>query len=380
MIEQSKSVKKVLFVANIAKHILRFHLPYLKWFKEQGYETHVAANGDEEIPWCDVKHNIAIERSPFSIKNIHAHRELKRIIDENDFALVHGHTPMGGVLARTASAASRKKGTTVLYTAHGFHFYKGSPLKYWFMYYPVEKYLASFTDGIITINREDYRLLIDKKFRVKEKYFINGVGVNPAKFVPVVPSEKIRLRHELGYTDKQFILVYVAEFIHRKNHRFVIDAAVDLMAAIPDLKILFAGRGVLLEEMKNYAQENGVSEVIDFLGFRSDIEKVMAIADIGISASRQEGLGLNLVEEMFLGLPIVASQDRGHRELVVPGENGFIYNQNNKSQFIEAVNDLYSNQEKRILFGKRSSELAQKFSLDNSVNAMAEIYTHFLGK
>ena len=244
----------------------------------------------------------------------------------------------------------------------------------------IEKYLASFADGIITINQEDYRLLSDKKFRVKEKYFINGVGVNPAKFVPVVPSEKIRLRHELGYTDKQFILVYVAEFIHRKNHRFVIDAAVDLTTAIPDLKILFAGRGVLLEEMKNYAQENGVSEVIDFLGFRSDIEKVMAIADIGISASRQEGLGLNLVEEMFIGLPIVASQDRGHRELVVHGENGFLYNQNNKSQFVEAVNHLYRNQEKRILFGKRSLELAQKFSLDNSVKVMAEIYTHFLGK
>lgn len=373
-------MKKVLFVANISKHILRFHLPYLKWFKEHGFETHVAAGGNEEIPWCDVKHEVSIERSPFSLKNIRAHKELKKIIEANQFALVHGHTPMGGVLARTASVAARKNGTKVLYTAHGFHFYKGSPLANWLLYYPVEKYLASYADGIITINHEDYRLLSDKNFQVKDKFYINGVGVDPARFNPITPEVKSKLRNELGYSDNQFVLVYVAEFIHRKNHRFVVDAAAELKSTIPDLKILFAGRGVLLEEMKNYAQEKGVSDVIDFLGFRTDIEKVMAIADIGISASKQEGLGLNLVEEMFLGLPVVASQDRGHRELVIHNENGYLYNQNNKSQFIEAVNNLYSNHEKRILFGKRSMELAQKFSLDNSVKAMAEIYSYYLGE
>ena len=371
-------MKKVLFVANISKHILRFHLPYLKWFKEHGFETHVAAGGNEEIPWCDVKHEVSIERSPFSLKNIRAHKELKKIIEANQFALVHGHTPMGGVLARTASVAARKNGTKVLYTAHGFHFYKGSPLANWLLYYPVEKYLASYADGIITINHEDYRLLSDKNFQVKDKFYINGVGVDPARFNPITPEIKSKLRNELGYSDNQFVLVYVAEFIHRKNHRFVIDAAVELKSTIPDLKILFAGRGILLEEMKKYAQDKGVSEYIDFLGFRTDIEKVMAIADVGISASRQEGLGLNLVEEMFLGLPVVASQDRGHRELVVPGENGFLYEQNKQEEFVSYITQLYNDTEKRKAFGEKSKTFAEKFSLENSVNSMAKIYSHYL--
>ena len=189
-------MKKVLFVANISKHILRFHLPYLKWFKEHGFETHVAAGGNEEIPWCDVKHKVSIERSPFSLKNIRAHKELKKIIEANQFALVHGHTPMGGVLARTASVAARKNGTKVLYTAHGFHFYKGSPLANWLLYYPVEKYLASYADGIITINHEDYRLLSDKNFQVKDKFYINGVGVDPTRFTPITQEVKLKIRKE----------------------------------------------------------------------------------------------------------------------------------------------------------------------------------------
>lgn len=369
---------RILFVANIAKHILRFHLPYLKWFKENGFETHVAANGAEEIPWCDVQHNIAIERSPFSLKNIHAHRELKKIIDNNQFVLVHGHTPMGGVLARTASIKSRKSGTKVLYTAHGFHFYKGSPKRNWILYYPIEKFLAKFADGIITINQEDYNLINSKNFKVKDKHFINGIGVNTSRFQPISSKEKSERRFELGYKDYQFILIYVAEFIERKNHRFIIENTAELIANIPELKILFAGRGVLIDEMKELAVQRNVSHVVDFLGFRNDIEKIMSISDIGISSSKHEGLGLNLAEEMFLGLPIVASHDRGHRELVVEGVNGFLYDQNDGVKFVDYIVSLYKNPEMRIKFGEKSKKLAQKFSLDNSLKSMAEIYSKYL--
>lgn len=370
--------KKILFVANITKHILRFHLPYLKWFQENGYETHVAANGEEEIPYCDVKHDLPIERSPFSLKNIQAHKVLKQIIEENNFALVHGHTPMGGVLARTASASSRGKGTKVLYTAHGFHFFKGAPLKNWLLYYPMEKYLASWTDGIITINEEDYNLLYEKNFNTPAKFTIKGIGVDASRFSPVTSLKKRDLRSQLGYTDSQFIMIYVGEFIYRKNHRFVIDSASALAQRIPNLKIIFAGRGVLLEEMKQYAIRQNVNEIIDFLGFRSDIQDLMWISDIGISASRREGLGLNIAEEMFLGLPIVATEDRGHREMVMHEVNGFLFKQNNNAAFCEYVSMLYQDKDKREEYGRKSIELAQKFSLEHSIRSMAKIYKQFL--
>lgn len=372
--------RKILFVANIAKHILRFHLPYLKWLQDNGFETHVAAHGDEPIPYCDVQHNVPIERSPFSLKNLHAHKVLKKIIEDNNFALVHGHTPMGGVLTRTASASSRKNGTKVLYTAHGFHFFKGAPLKNWLLYYPMEKYLASYTDGIVTINTEDFNLLFEKKFNTPSKFNIKGIGVDAHKFKPVSSIKKSELRKQLGYNDKQFILIYVGEFIYRKNHRFIIDSANTLAQRIPNLKIIFAGRGALIEEMKNYAIRQNVNEFIDFLGFRTDIQDLMSISDIGVSSSRHEGLPINLVEEMFCGLPVIATQDRGHRDLIYPGENGFLFNQSKKVEFIFAITDLYSNPEKRIKFGNKSIELAQKFTLENSLKSMADIYSYFLNK
>lgn len=371
-------MNKVLFVATISRHILRFHLPFLKWFQEQGFETHVAAAGEEEIPYCDVKHTVPIARSPFSLKNLQANKVLKEIIDKYHFTIIHGHTPMGGVLARTASIKARKKGTKVLYTAHGFHFFTGAPFTNWLFYYPVEKFLSNYTDAIITINQEDYQLLFKKNFKSPGKHLINGVGVNNERFKPVSREEKSNLRKQLGYSDNQLILIYVAEFIPRKNHKFLIEATPTLKKNIPNLKILLAGRGELLEKSKDLSMKLGVDGVIDFLGFRNDVEKLMAISDIGISTSKQEGLGLNLAEEMLTGLPIVASQDRGHRELVINGSNGFLFEQNNKKKFIEKVSLLAKEKEMRESFGQKSIELAKKFTLPNAIEAMAKIYKQYI--
>ncbi len=366
--------RKVLFIATITKHILRFHIPYLKWFKENGFETHVAVNGSEEIPFCDVKHLIPIQRSPFSFSNIRANKLLKTIIDSNDFSIIHGHTPMGGVLSRTASRNARKNGAKILYTAHGFHFFKGAPLKNWLIYYPVEKILSKYTDAIITINQEDFQLLFDRNFKCPGKYMINGIGVNEERFKPVIPSEKSGLRKEYGYNDGSFILIYVAEFIRRKNHKFIIDSTQALLNRIPGLKILFAGRGELFEEMKEYYKNLDLFDTIEFLGYRTDVEKLMAISDIGISSSRQEGLGLNLAEEMLVALPVVATHDRGHRELVKPGTNGFLFEQNNMNQFVDYICRLAEDKNLREAFGANSRKFAQKYTLSNAIDNMAEIY------
>ena len=155
--------KKILFVASIHKHFLAFHLPYINWLKDNGCIVHVAANGTDKVPNVDKQWNVCIERNPFSLNNIKAVNCLKKIIEENSYDLVHCHTAMGAVVARLAARENRNRGITkVLYTAHGFHFFKGSPKRYWLMYYPMEKFLLKYTDGIITINNEDYNLVILK--------------------------------------------------------------------------------------------------------------------------------------------------------------------------------------------------------------------------
>jgi glycosyltransferase EpsD len=368
---------KVLFSATIAKHILRFHIPYLRWFKENGYEVHAAVNGDEEIPFCDVKHLIPFVRTPYSFAHFKAYRELKEVIDREHYHLIHCHTPMGSVVTRLASRGARIRGTKVLYTAHGFHFYKGGSLFNWLTYYPMEVVLSYFTDAIITINKEDFNV-IRKPFAAVSKHLIHGMGVDENRFRPFTAEEKKLHRLLNGLQSTDFVLIYVGEFIPRKNHEFIIRSVSTLNKQIPNVRILFAGRGVLLENMKELAIDLGVSDRINFLGFRDDVQCLMALSDVGISASKQEGLGLNLAEEMLCGLPIVATFDRGHRELVRHGRNGYLFEQGSEKDFSDYVINLYSNPEKATICGQESLKIGKKFTLEKSVQSLECIYKSFL--
>lgn len=359
---------------------MAFHLLYIKWFKENGYEVHVAANdGSVIVPLVDRQWNLCIERSPLNLNNIKAYKELKTIIEREKYSLVTSHTAMGGVLARLAGRRARKNdGLKVLYTAHGFHFFKGSPKSFWLFYYPMEKFLSRYTDAIITINQEDFELVKTSDFRNKQTFKIPGIGINTDRLLKVTEDLKQQLREKNGYKQDDFLAIYVAEYIPRKNHRFIIDALPELIERIPEIKILFAGRGRDMELTMDYAKSKGVEEYIDFLGFRNEVGNLIALSDIGISASKQEGLGLNLAEEMFSGLPVVGSEDRGHKEMIIHGENGFLYPQNDSKAFIDAIVYLYENPERRKEMGEHAAQSIQKFSLDNSLKEMVRIYERYL--
>ena len=213
-------MKKVLFTATVVKtHINVFHLPYLKWFKEQGYEVHVAAKNDfiNEpciIPNCDKHYDIQFARFPFSKTNIKAYKQLKKLIQENNYDIIHCHTPVAGVLTRLA--ARKNKNTTVIYTAHGFHFFKGAPLLNWLIYYPVERFCARYTDKLITINKEDYGRAKQFKLRKNGKvYYVPGVGINLEKIQNLKVDIKQK-KKELGISKNIPILLSVGELNKNK--------------------------------------------------------------------------------------------------------------------------------------------------------------------
>jgi len=370
--------KKILFTASIAKHILRFHLPYLEWFQQQGYETHVACQGDEKIPFTDHQWKVPFIRNPFSAGHIKAYKELKNIIDTNNYSLIHCHTPMASIVTRLAAASSRKKGTKVLYTAHGFHFYDGASTINWLTYYPIELRASGWADAIITINNEDYNRIKTKGSSKTDYYIIPGIGVNGKRFSPVSQEQKLALRSAKGFSQKDFIAVYAAEFIDRKNHRFLIEALPEIVKAAPTTKILLCGRGELKEEMEELVKKKGLEGNVEFLGFRNDIDEIFNMSDVGISSSKQEGLPINLVEEMMCGLPVIAPVDRGHKEIIMHGENGFIFQQDDKNGFREYFLKLYNDEQMRLKFGVRSIEIAANFEIKNSLGVMSKIYKNYL--
>lgn len=331
-------VKKVLFTATVDSHILHFHTPYLKMFKDMGYETHVATNGDEAIPYCDKKHKISFERSPFKLNNLKAIKQLKKVVEEEKFDIIHCHTPMGSVVTRLASKHARNAyGTRVIYTAHGFHFYKGAPKINWLIFYPVEKYLSKYTDDLITINNEDYELAI-KKFKAKRTHYVPGVGVTLKKFdFELSQEEKYKLRKSLDIEDDDIVLIYVAELNKNKNQIMAIKAMEKLIVENPKYKLLLVGKDSYNGEYQRLVQELKLENNVIFTGYRKDVPKLMKISDIAISTSLREGLPVNLIEATMCSLPIVATNCRGNRDVVSETNNGIIVSLNDISQFVNEI-------------------------------------------
>lgn len=369
-------MKKVLFVAHVVKrHFMLFHIPYVKWFKENGYETHVCANNDYEnkedcdIPYCDKYYDLPFQRSPFSFKNITAYRELKKLIDENDYEIIHCHTPVGGVLARLAARKARKKGTKVIYTAHGFHFFKGAPIINWMLFYPVEKFCARFTDVIITINQEDYKRA--QKFKANEVVYVPGVGIDTKKFngLNVHRNEK---RKELDLPDDAFVVLSVGELNKNKNHEIIIKAIAKLNN--PNVHYVICGQGILEGYLKNLINKLGLEKQIKLLGFRIDIAEISKVSDVFAFPSFREGLSLSLMEAMAVGLPVVCSNIRGNSDLIKNGKNGFLHKTRDVDCFGKSIQRLMNDIELRKKIIEINIEEIKKYDKDVVKDMMKEIY------
>lgn len=367
-------MKKVLFTATVDAHILAFHTPYLKYFKDKGYEVHVATNGDEEIPYCDKKIKISFERSPFKINNLKAIRQLKKVINEEKYDLIHTHTPMGSVVTRlSATKARRKYKTRVIYTAHGFHFYKGAPKSYWLMFYPVEKILARYTDDLITINKEDYERA-KKKFKTKVHY-IPGVGIDSKKFdIKMTEKEKEELRKTLGIKKDDFIMIYPAELNANKNQILLINMMEKLTKKYNNIQLLLPGKDSYEGHYQKIVEEKNLQNNIHFLGFRKDIPQLLKISNVSVSTSLREGLPVNIIEAMYSELPIVATKCRGMSDLIKNNQNGFLIEKNLEKQFTDTIEKIYLKKIELEKIKNKNKKDSKKYLLDNILKEYIKIY------
>lgn len=367
--------KKILFTSHTA-NFMKFNRPFMRDLREKGYAVHYASAGEEEILDADQSFVIPFARSPLNLSNLKAYKELKNLLEQEKYDLVHCHTPVGGVVTRLAvKHAKLKQKPKVIYTGHGFHFYNGAPLLNWMVYYPIEKWLAKSTDTVVTINREDYERA-KQKFRAGRVEQIPGVGVDLAKFRPVNAAEKAKLRRENGLEENDFVLVYVAEINKNKDQELIIDNLVELKQEIPEIKVWFAGKGPEQKRLEEKVKKLGLEETVKFLGYVGDVTELYQMADIVISASRREGLGLNLIEGMATGLPIVARDNRGHREIVISEKEGVLFQDG--EGFRKAIVELYHDEARRRKISEHNLETAKKFSLEKSRAKMAEIYAEYL--
>jgi glycosyltransferase EpsD len=372
---------RVLVVSHLGRHFRIFGQYDYKVLLDMGMDVHIAANFKDDIDHFEdknvTKHQIDFIRNPFDFNNLKAYKQLKQLFDRYHFDIIHCQSPTGGAITRLAARSTRKRGSKVIYTAHGFHFYKGAPRKNWILYFGIEKWLAKYTDCIITINEEDYETA-KKKMAGNRVELINGVGIDLNKFRPQTELGKKQLREEYGFKEDEFILTYTAELSERKNQEMLIRVIHQLKERIPGIRLLLIGKGIKESYYKSLVNQLGLNDQIKFLGYRNDVKNLLGLADIAVSSSKQEGLPVNVLEAMAMGLPLVVTDCRGNRDLVKDNENGFIVAINNTNDFSKAVERLYISKQLQEKFKKQNLTKIINYSLERISINMRNIYSKYI--
>lgn len=382
-------MKKALMIASVASMIEQFNMNNIKILKKLGYHIDVATNFEnsgtitksrseklkQELKNLEVNcFQIDFNRKIFSKDNLKAYKQIKKIINENQYNLIHMHSPIGGVCGRIAAKNVRKSGTKVIYTAHGFHFYKGAPILNWIIFYPIEKYLSKYTDCLITINQEDYERA-KKKFKTKQIELVHGVGVDENKFNFEMPEEeKSKLRKSIGLKDDNFVLIQVGELNKNKNQIMAINTMKNLVKKNKDIHLLLVGVGPQENFYKEKIKENNLQNNVHMLGYRTDVSKLLKISNILLSLSYREGLPVNVIEAMMTPIPIIATDCRGNRELVKNNENGFLVRINDAHDIKSKILILYEDKKIREKIIGNSIKLVKLYSLKNVAVNIENIY------
>ncbi|MEC0247483.1 glycosyltransferase family 4 protein [Paenibacillus chitinolyticus] len=373
--------KKIAFVATVFGHLEAFHIPYMTMLKNKGYEVHAYGAVDHGYPGISNQYKsfpISFNKNPFHKDNWKAYLDLVTYFKENEYSMVHFHTPIASIVGRLA--AKKAKIPSVLYTAHGFHFHTGAPLLNWFLYYPIERIMARYTDYLITINKEDY--LRAKRFKVrKETIYLPGIGVDTSAFDNMVSQEYYQaLRNSLGLQIDDFIVTCVAELNSNKNQEQLIRAIHILVSRYPYLKCLFIGQGNKAEYYKDQVTTLQLNDQIQFLGFRRDIPQLLAISQVVALVSKREGLPKALLEGMSAGKALFGTKIRGISDLIKDGKNGFLVEVSNIPQSVEALESMLQDPQMVNEMGLQSKCLVSKYDLSLVIDEMNRIYEKALSK
>ena len=380
--------ERILILTTVSGFLGKFEKENVKLLQGMGWEVHYAANPDNPV-YLDgtsgfkkegiIFHPTAIAKSPFAlIKNFRAYRQLKKIIKKENISAIHCHTPVGGLLGRLVG---KKFSLKVIYTAHGFHFYKGASALNNLIYGRTEKWLAKYTDALVVINEEDYEAA--RSFKLKDGgrvYKIPGVGLDTEKFSPPAPEERIKERAALDVKEDEFLLVSVGELNKNKNHETAVAAAGALIKK-EDLKIkyIICGEGPRRARLEEKIIDMNLAQEILLPGYNNSVRKILCAADAFVFPSVREGLGMAALEALAAGIPVIAADNRGSREYMEDAVNGFICYKNNPKEYSENIKKLMKLSARELSEMKADCrKTASGFSKEKTKEVMKKVYEDIL--
>lgn len=376
---------RALMLASVASMIDQFNMENIALLQAMGYQVDVACNFlhgstsskervadfQKELQEKQIRSIfVPIPRKISAVKEIIAsYRQVKRLVEQEKYQLVHCHSPIGGAIARLACRKQRKKGLRVIYTAHGFHFYTGAPKKNWIIFFPIEKWLSKCTDVLITICKEDYERA-NKCMHAKKIVYIPGIGVDVEK-IGVMPKHEEK-RQEIGIEKNDKLLLSIGELNKNKNHEVILRAMEKLKRK--DVHLAICGKGELENYLKQLAKELGIEKQVHLLGFRTDAKEWLTVADIFVFPSFREGLPVSLMEAMAAGLPVVATKIRGTTDLIVPEKGGYLHNATQVENMARSIEKLLDDSRVREQMGKYNKTVIRGFSTIKVQEIMKTIY------
>lgn len=379
--------KKALIIAGTASMISQFNMNNIEVLKELGYDIEIACdffNGNnidekeknrfkQELTDKNIiYHQIDFTRHVLDIfGHIKAYRQIKDLAKNTHYDLVHTHMPISAFLTRLVFKNERKLGTKVFYTAHGFHFFKGSPLINWLLYYPLELLGSWWTDKLILINSEDYKLA-KEKMHAGEYYLTPSIGVDTDRFNNSVINNKEDVRKELDIPNDSFVLLSVGELIHKKNQSVVIEALNKIKNS--NIYYLIIGIGEDKEKIESLINKYNLNSNIKMLGYRKDIDRIYKSVDTLIHTPLREGLGMAPLEAMACGLPLISSNINGIKDYTENNVSGCSIDPTSVDEVVLAINKMYNDKKFRDNCSKNNLETVKIYSKQEVKNLLRKIY------
>lgn len=360
-----------------------FLLPFAAHFRRRGFRVDAMARGVGGCPECvggfDQVREVDWSRNPLAPRNFgSARRRVLEAATAGSYDLIHVHTPVAAFVTRLAL---RHRGPTlaprIIYTAHGFHFYRGGPALRGAVFRALETLAARWTDYLVVMNREDeeaaHGLLPPERV-----WYMPGIGVDRHRYAPeaVTEAEVAQVRHELGLRVGERLFLMIAEFIPRKRHRDALAAFARLGRA--DTRLAFAGTGPLEEAMKRRAGELGLAGRVHFLGLRRDIPALVRASVAVLLPSQQEGLPRSAMEALSLGVPVVGSRIRGTADLL-EGGGGVLASVGDVAALAGALGHILDHPERAREMGRRGRERMADYGLERVIGLHERLYKEALG-
>lgn len=358
-------ILRVCAIGATAKGLLR---PQIDYLRSRNLEVEIACSPDGDAEQLRREgytiHLVQIDRKISPLLNLRSILKLAQLMRQNQYDLVHVHTPIAAVLGRIAAKIAGIK--RIVYTAHGFPFHdQSSPAQYHF-YFEIEKFCARFTDLILTQSHEDWLTAQNKGLCPPHKVRHLNNGVDSRSFCRdrLDSLSQQQLRQSLGIPDSANLLIgTIGRITRKKGFAYLVDAVAKLVPQFPNLHVLIIGHELKTDpepfetELIQQAIDLGIRDHITFTGFRSDIAELLGLLDVfTLPTYFHEGLPRSILEAMSMGLPIVTTDIRGCREAVIPNQNGFIVPPRNSEALAEALATLLADSTLRQTFGQASRQ------------------------